>query len=513
MIKSKIVRDTVMLTAMQLFLDTAALLLNVFISRRLGTSAMGVIALTGTFLVLSGVIAGGNAYLCTSRLISEELGKKDSSPEKVLAYGMRFCLVLSTAASAVIVMFAGAFSERFFNGAEMTDDIRIMPAALISGALAACLKGWFNANRKSSVTAAGDILEFTVRCAVIIFMTAVSGQPDNGTVCGIMIAGVIAGNLTSLIFLAVLYLKNREKKQGSCSVNFGGYISLALPIMGGGVLTAALSSANDALIPICLRQYGDSAGKALSLFGSFEAIVLPAIFFPSVILCSMSGIIVSETARAAAAGNRRRILGLSSKLTEWTLIYAVFASAVLMRFGSRIGELMGGGELAGRMISVIAPVVPFIYMEIVLEAMIKGMGMQAFSSLNYLCEYAVRISTVLILVPRIGFWGIAASYYASNVMGNCLRYAKLVKTVGMEFRPVRNIAVPVLYAFLTMSAAELLVRLLPGSSDTLCKAVIMTLIWGAGYFYVFRMLRRGIKNTKNAIRFVEDAQQNLWRVM
>ena len=508
MIKSKIVRDTLLLTSMQLFLDTASLLLNVFISRRLGTSAMGVIALTGTFLGLSGIIAGGNAYLCTSRLISEELGKPHSSPEKVLAYGIRFCLILSVSTSAVIFLFAGGLSEHFFSGADMSGDIRLMPAALISGALAACLKGWFNACRKSSVTAAGDILEFIVRCAVIVFMTASAGEPDEGGVCGIMIAGIIAGNVVSLLFLGSMYVKTREKGHYRCSITFRRYISLALPIMGGGILTAALSSANDALIPVCLRQYGDSAGTALSLFGVFEAIVIPAIFFPSVILCSMSGIIVSETARAAAAGNRKRILDFSSKLVRWTLIYAVFASAVLMRFGSRIGEAMGGGELAGRMITVIAPVVPFIYMEIVLEAVIKGLGMQAFSSLNYLCEYAVRISAVLILVPRIGFWGIAVSYYASNVIGNCSRYAKLFREVGMEFRPFTSIGVPVLYAFLTMGTAELIVKLIPVSGEPLWKAVLMAVIWGGGYFCVFRVFGREVKIKKTAIIFVDSAQQS-----
>ena len=74
--------------------------------------------------------------------------------------------------------------------------------------------------------------------------------------------------------------------------------------MGGGILTAVLSGTNDALIPICLRMYGDSAGDALGKFGIFEAIVIPILFFPSVVMCSISGIVVSEAARASAAGNR-----------------------------------------------------------------------------------------------------------------------------------------------------------------------------------------------------------------
>ena len=96
-IRRKIVRDTLMLTVMQLFLDTASLMLNAFITRKLGSSAIGVLTLTGTFLGLAGIISNGNAYLCTSRLISEELGKKDSSPEHILAHGIKLCMILHLA--------------------------------------------------------------------------------------------------------------------------------------------------------------------------------------------------------------------------------------------------------------------------------------------------------------------------------------------------------------------------------------------------------------------------------
>lgn len=486
-IRSKIVRDTLLLTAMQLFLDTAALLLNVFITRSLGTSAIGILTLTGTFLGLAGVVSNGNAYLCTSRLISEELGRKNSCPERILHHGITLCLILSTATSAAVFIFAGAFSERFFGGSDMIGSIRLMPAALISGGVASCLKGWFNANRKSSVTAAGDILEFIVRCGVIVGTVLAAGSPDKGSVCSIMIGSIIAGNVFSLLFLTAVYIKTRQHSQGRGTLTFRGYTALAVPIMGGGILTSVLSSTNDALIPVCLRQYGDSAGEALSMFGVFEAIVIPTLFFPSVILCSMSGIIVSETARAAAAGDRRRISRLAGDLTAWTLRFSIFAGAVLMRFGGRIGELLGGGELAGRMITVIAPVVPFIYMEIISEAMIKGMGLQSFSSLNYLCEYAVRISVVLIFVPRVGFWGIAASYYASNIAGNCSRFIKLVRSSGMELRPFRTMIAPLIYVLLTMGTAELLVRA-AGGQGTVVSDIALTLIWGLLYFIAIILL-------------------------
>ena len=52
--------------------------------------------------------------------------------------------------------------------------------------------------------------------------------------------------------------------------------------------------------------------------------------------------------------------------------------------------------------------------------------------LNYLAEYAVRISAVLVFVPVIGFYGIVVSYYASNIFGNCMRLVKTFRITGLS---------------------------------------------------------------------------------
>jgi len=284
--------------------------------------------------------------------------------------------------------------------------------------------------------------------------------------------------------------------------------------MGGSILTAVLSSTNDALIPICLRQYGDSAGNALGQFGVFEGIVIPTLFFPSVVLCSLSGIIVSEAARAKAAENRMRIKQITERIKACTLMYSVFAAAVLIRFGSRIGELLGGGDLAGRMITMIAPVVPFIYMEIVLESMIKGMGLQSFSSLNYLAEYIIRIAAVLILVPRIGFYGIVISYYASNVFGNCSRFVRIIRETEAKSALLRTLLLPVVLVFSTMSLSELILRFTGLTSEKLPYIAVFTIIWGTAYFLTFSDLGKvKLFSKSEAVLFSDNAQQTMSRVL
>lgn len=429
-IKNKIIRDTVLLAMMQIFLDSASILLNGFITRQLGAAAVGMFSLMGSFLGLVSIISSGNAFLCMSRLAAEESGRAGGNPNRVLFHGIKLCTLLSVTVSVLVIFFSETVSVRFFgekSAETVISAIRLMPAALVSGALSACFKGYFNACRKATAAAVSDILEFIIKSAVVVLMTLLI---KNVSVYQIMIFSVIAGNIFSLLFMLILFARHKNKdseKKSAGTLNFRQYVCLAFPIMGGGLLTSILSSTNDALVPFCLRQSGDSTEQAFALFGIFEAIVIPALFFPSVILCSLSGIVVTEAARASAADNTEKIKSMTAKLIQYTFVYAVISAALLILFGGQIGTALGGGKEAGRMISAIAPVVPFIYLEIILEALIKGLGLQAFSSLNYLAEYIIRISAVLIFVPHFGFAGIVISYYASNIFGNMSRLVKLLK--------------------------------------------------------------------------------------
>jgi stage V sporulation protein B len=93
---------------------------------------------------------------------------------------------------------------------------------------------------------------------------------------------------------------------------------------------------------------------------------------------------------------------------------------------------VGSSPLSGKTVKILSPVVPLIYLEIVLESILKGLGKHGFSSINYIVEYVVRISTLLVCVPLFHFYGIVVSYYASNVVGNVSRIVKVCKVIPRE---------------------------------------------------------------------------------
>ena len=90
-------------------------------------------------------------------------------------------------------------------------------------------------------------------------------------------------------------------------------------MIGNACLVAVLSTANDALVPLTLLQYGSSTEEALSQFGEFEAIIIPTLFFPSVVQCCQSALLVPELSRARAENRQNDIRIRTQRMLEQTV--------------------------------------------------------------------------------------------------------------------------------------------------------------------------------------------------
>lgn len=487
--RRSVVRDTIQMTLIQLVLECLALLFQSWLTRRVGAASVGTLALAGAFFNLAAMAAGGNAMLCASRFVSEELGKPQGNAQKILRCAVGFSMLLSIPVTAAITLFAEPLSRQFLQTDSLAGAVRLMAWILPLGSLSACLKGYFNAMCRVAVTAACDVMEFLLRAGLLVGLLTLTNARTPEQVCLFSIGSMAAGTCCSTILLAILYFRQKTSTETRASLSFWRYSRLAIPVALGGCLTAALSTANDTLIPFTLRQFGNSTHRALEQFGTFEGVVIPVLFFPSTILCALSGILIPEVARASAAGNQPRVQALTERVIEWTLIFAVLIATILLRFGNIIGQWMDGGTLSGHMIRILAPVVPFIYLEIVLEALIKGMGQQNFSSLNYLAEYVIRICVVLICIPLFGFYGIVASYYTSNVFGNCNRLRMAVKTANLRFRFGKLIGKPLFAAVFSFVVAAIPQAIFPALRESMLGMVLYLVLAVGLYGLVFWLLR------------------------
>lgn len=481
------------ITFMQLCLDGFSILLNIFITRELGSSAVGICSLIYSFSAFVTVISSGNIFVCMSRFMAEELGKKDGCPFAVFRCGLIFCMILSIVTSAGVFISAEAIGRYFLKNPDTVIPIRIISLCLPVSALNACMKGYFNAHKKAVISAAAGGCEFIVRSGIIAFLTEFMVSCGKMNIFSAVSLSIMAGEILSFIFLAgAMHTIHEGKCSKKNSLKFSQFIKMVIPITLNSYIIMILSSIHEALLPLTLKQYGNSTDKALGEYGILEAIIMPCIYFPSVIVTSLAEIIVPEIATARGAGNVRRVEAFTEKIIRRTLQYSFYSVNIMLVCGDELGMLLSGGsEFAGRIIKMLSLVIPFIYLEIILEGIIKAVGLQKFSSFNYTAEYIIRISVLLICVPLMGFYGIVVSYYCSNIISNISRIIMIIKTVNISFRPFETIAVPLFSAFISWQTAGIVYRIIPSGILQMAAYIILS---GIIYCGIIKICESGIKN-------------------
>ena len=429
--------DTVYLTVISFFVQTLGLLLNIFVSKTLGTAAVGIMTLIFSFFGFFMVLANGNIYTSTSRFVSELIGSGGCGVKQYMRSAFIFALSLSSLFSLIILAFADWFAYDVIGNPDAALSLRLLAVSLPMAATGSCIKGYFSALRTIKIPCVADITEFLVRAAVLAasIVLVISHRLD------IFIAialSVLTGEAVSCTYLVASYLKKRPCDNAECSrgaklPELVSYIKKVFPILLSGYVYMLLSSANEALVPIMLLKFSSSGERALSEYGIFEAMVMPVIFFPSVVMSSLSGILVPEIAREKSAGNASAVRRLTSGVFRRCFGYSVLVAGGMLIGGRELGAVICPDPLLGSTLCILAPVIPFIYLEIIMEGILRGLGKQNFSTINIAVEYAIRILCVLVFVPFIGYGGILISYFASNIVCNIVRICVVSRHTGVKF--------------------------------------------------------------------------------
>ena len=226
--RKSILKDTIQLTVVQFFLEWVSLLLNVWLTHRIGSATVGIVALTGSFFQLAAVAANGNGFLCTSRFVSEELGKPNGNPNRVLGYAIGFCLLLGIPVSALIFCSAEPLSLRFLKSADLAAAIRIFTLILPLGGVCSCLKGYLNAVCRVADPAICDIVECLSRCGVLMLLLQLQSVHTNASVCIAMAYSTGCSTILGFFCLLRFCWRSRLPRTGTCSLSFGRYIHAAM---------------------------------------------------------------------------------------------------------------------------------------------------------------------------------------------------------------------------------------------------------------------------------------------
>ena len=170
-----------------------------------------------------------------------------------------------------------------------------------------------------------------------------------------------------------------------------------------------------ALVPRGLRLSGLSAESALAGYGVINGMAMPVLLLPTCLPLSVAELLVPALTEMQVAGEHGRVRRSVREMLGKTFLLSLGAAAAFFVFARPLGMLLYGSAEAARFLRLLAPMVPFLYTDIVTDGCLKGLGQMMASMAFNIAEAALGLVLVWALLPRWALTGYLVTLYICEV--------------------------------------------------------------------------------------------------
>lgn len=506
-------KNAVILTATGLLLRFAGMFFRVWVAGRIGPEGMGLYQLIFTLYTLSVNLATAGISVTATRLVAEELSaNRPGGALGVLRRVLALSFGLGCAAAGLQALLAAPAARYWLGDARAARSLRLLAPSLPFMAMAAALRGYFLARRRVEPNAVSQMFEQAVRiCVVMALLPAAAGRGIEAACAAVVVGNTVSETLSCL---GMFWFYRRDRRAAYPAARpalprgaMGRLWAILLPVEGSRCMASALQTAENMLVPACLLPFLASREQAVAQYGALKGMAMPVLFFPFSFLSALATLLMPEITEAHIQGRARALERLIGRMLRLTCIGSILMAGLFTLYGPALGRLLYGSEEVGRYLRVLGPAMPFMYLESMVDGVLKGMGEQLATFRYAMWDSVLRIAGVLALLPRFGMAGFLAVMLASNAFTCILNTRRMLRAAGMRGHWLRWAAGPCLALavalFLGHTAA---LRLAAGRGDLallVCGAAgtglaYLLLLWPFGLGDELRGLLAGRKEAGRA---------------
>lgn len=511
--RKKLILNAIILTLTTMTLGFISMVFRVYLSNKIGAEGMGLFQIIMSINAMTCTLAISGVRVTVTRLVAEELGKGNAHKvDNIMKKGLIYCLFFSTLSGLLLYNCAEFISIAWVKDARAILPLKILSCSLPFVAVSACFAGYFYGTRKVVRSVIADILESLTMMAVIVFGLSFFLSEGLEYTCSLVVVGMSLGVMASTLFCYIMYLlekKNTLKKSTSKitssrdNMKLLKFTSIAFPIACSAYIQTSLKTVEDILIPNSLRKFGASTASSLSIFGIIKGMVLPVLSFPSMFFASFSTLIIPEIAEANALHKHKLVNYIISKVFKFTLLIAVFATGIFIIFSQELGLAIYKSEEVGIMMRLLAPLIPLMYLDRVVDGSLNALNKQMSTLKFNLIDMSTRILMILVLIPKMGVKGFIIVIFASTIINSSLSINKLLKVTGLEFKIFDWLLNPIFCISLSCFIVKYIFKFW-GLSSLLVPMIITVTALYFVLLIIFRCIRK-----KDIMWFVDGFRQEV----
>lgn len=463
--RSAFLQNAAVLTGTSLLLRVVGIFFRVYLSRHIGAEGMGLYQLILSVYVLASAFASAGICTAVTRLVTDALCRGERATAlRALRCAVWLSVAIGLFSAALVTVAAPWVGTCLLRDARAVPALRLLSVSLPFMGVSSCIKGYFMARRRVTVTAQAQLLEQAVRIGVIWLMLEHRPPQSLAAACAVVMLGDVIAEVAACLRLVCGFYRDRRgwpPTDETAHPVMAALLGIALPVSATRYVNTALHTAENLLVPARLSVYTASRAAALAQFGSLKGMALPLLFFPSSFLSALTTLLLPEVSESAALGQRERVRRAVERTMHLTLCAAIFIAGVFFLYAPQWGRLFYDSDEVGVMLRALAPLVPAMYVDSMVDGLLKGLGQQV-STLKYsLVDSALRLALIVVLVPRRGMAGFLLVMTVSNWLMAFLHVSRLLTVTGTPMRWRRWVLCPLAALGVAMQAARWSGRIAP----------------------------------------------------
>ncbi len=305
MSKDTFYRDTFVLTLSNLAMGVLRFMFSIILSRQLGPEGVGLYGLIMPIYDLFCCLVCGGIIAAISRETSAYLGtRRFEDLHKTVNASLVFIVLWSIFIAGIMFILSPIICNYIIKDPRAIRSLWIASPAIVFIAISCVYKGYFYGVSQVITPSVIDILEKAVRMVILVgVIYYLSLKTIENTVAATYLSFTI-GEIISFVFLYIFYKRSIKKIPYTNSVRPDNSFQLlfkiliiAVPLAINGFLTTALQSVSTLLVPIRLVAAGFDHIGALEIIGKFNGMALAIVYFPLVIVVSLSTVIIPDISK------------------------------------------------------------------------------------------------------------------------------------------------------------------------------------------------------------------------
>ncbi len=406
---------TLTLTGAAMISRGLGMVYRVLLARFLGAEGLGLYQMLFPFFIAVVTLSVAGTPVAISQIVADD----DKDPGPWLRAAEYIILAVSLPVIAILLLAARPIAVQLYHDPRLAPLFALLSPALLAIAFSAVLRGFLLGRQHMEIPSIAQVVEQMVRVLILWALLNWSANHLVSHRLGIATVLISIGEGVSLLILARGFhrWRRRESALGTLQASPGhirAILKLSLPIMFSRLLGSLVGVAEAALIPRQLHHFGLSEVSAVAFFGKLTGMALPLILFPTALTVSLSTNLIPAVAGADARHDHHRVAQLIGQSLSATAYLTVPVTVIMLLMGTALDDWIFHTQLPPTVFIPLALGAFFLYFDIALSGVLRGLGRTDLPLKNDLIASAVEVAIILGLgSPATVSAALAAGFFTS----------------------------------------------------------------------------------------------------